>query len=154
MSRVRSGDTKPEFVLRSLLHRAGYRFRLRRKDLPGTPDIVLPRYRLAIFVHGCFWHRHTGCRRASTPAANQERWEKKFARNKQRDREVQQALSANGWRVHVVWECELMRSPHAVFEEIQRLLGAKPKDYPLPEKRDLLKVAEEKLQAKFYKTSS
>ncbi|MDZ7317233.1 MAG: very short patch repair endonuclease [candidate division KSB1 bacterium] len=148
MSRVRSGDTKPEFLLRSLLHRAGVRFRLHRHDLPGKPDLVLPRHRLAIFVHGCFWHRHPGCRRASTPSSNRERWLAKFAKNQQRDAQVREALEAAGWRVHVVWECELMRSPQSVAETILDLVAA-PKPYALPGRRELLKVAEAKFREKF-----
>ena len=78
MSRVRSTDTKPEFIVRSLLHRAGFRFSLKRTDLIGKPDIVLPKYKTVIFVHGCYWHRHPGCSRASTPSTNREKWENKF----------------------------------------------------------------------------
>ena len=85
----------------------GFRFRLHRKDLPGTPDVVLPRYRTVIFVHGCFWHRHPGCKKASMPQTNREFWEKKLARNVERDAEVIRELTRTGWRVLVVWECEL-----------------------------------------------
>lgn len=81
MSRVRSSNTKPEFIVRSLLHRAGIRFSLKRKDLIGKPDIILPKYKTVIFVHGCFWHRHPGCKRASTPSTNREKWQAKFNRN-------------------------------------------------------------------------
>lgn len=150
MSRIRSTDTRPEFVLRSLLHRAGYRFRLRRKDLPGHPDIVLPRYRCVIFVHGCFWHRHQDCKRATMPATNPDKWAAKFAKNQQRDAEVKALLEAQGWRVYVVWECELMKDPPAAVEELIQRLGGAKKPYALPEKRDILKVAEEKFQTKFY----
>lgn len=106
MSRVRGSDTKPERRVRSLLHRLGYRFRLHRKDLPGTPDIVLPKYRTVVFVHGCYWHRHPGCKRASTPQTNREKWERKFENNVERDGRNQEELEALGWRVVVVWECE------------------------------------------------
>jgi DNA mismatch endonuclease (patch repair protein) len=107
MARVKGRDTGPEKRLRSLLFRQGFRFRLHKADLPGTPDIVLPRYRTAVFVHGCFWHRHAGCRRASTPASNVAYWERKFRRTVERDAAVAAALEALGWRVVVVWECEL-----------------------------------------------
>ena len=106
MSRIRGSNTKPELRVRSLLHQLGYRFRLHRKDLPGTPDIVLPKHRTVVFVHGCYWHRHAGCKRASTPTKNREKWERKFARNVERDRRNRSDLEALGWRVVVVWECE------------------------------------------------
>lgn len=107
MSRVKGRNTEPERRVRSLLHRLGFRFRVQRKDLPGTPDIVLPKYKTVIFVHGCFWHRHAGCKRATTPANNAEYWQKKFARNLARDARVQQELKESGWQVIIVWECEL-----------------------------------------------
>jgi len=107
MARVRSKDTKPELVVRSLLHRMGYRFRLHGKALPGKPDIVLPKYRKAVFVHGCFWHRHGVCRPLSLPATNTEFWAEKFAANVTRDRRKLRALRNAGWGVLVVWECQL-----------------------------------------------
>lgn len=107
MSRIRGTGTKPEVRVRSLLHRLGYRFRLNRRDLPGRPDIILPRYRAAIFVHGCFWHRHSGCSKASLPETNAEKWSVKLARNTERDRENREALEEVGWRVATVWQCEL-----------------------------------------------
>jgi len=106
MSRIRSRDTNPELRVRRALHSMGYRFRLYRKDLPGTPDIVLPRHRTAIFVHGCFWHQHQGCRRASDPKTRREYWGPKLARNVERDGDHTVALKALGWRVIVIWECE------------------------------------------------
>jgi DNA mismatch endonuclease (patch repair protein) len=106
MSRIRGRDTKPELVVRSLLHRMGYRFRLHRKDLPGKPDIVLPKYRTVVFVHGCFWHRHSGCKYAYVPKSRVKFWQGKFERNIERDAEVRSALRALGWQVLVVWECE------------------------------------------------
>lgn len=108
MSRVKNKDTRPELMVRSLLHRMGYRFRLHRRDLPGSPDIVLPRHRTVIFVHGCFWHRHPGCRRATTPKNNHEYWERKFNRNKDRDEKANAALEERGWKVLTVWECEVV----------------------------------------------
>jgi DNA mismatch endonuclease (patch repair protein) len=106
MSRIRGKDTRPELRVRSALHRLGYRFRLNRRDLPGKPDIVLPRYQTVIFVHGCFWHRHPGCRFAYTPKSRVEFWQAKFQRNVERHREVEEELTTLGWRVLVIWECE------------------------------------------------
>jgi DNA mismatch endonuclease (patch repair protein) len=106
MSRIRDRDTAPEKTVRSMLHRLGYRFRLRRKDLPGRPDIVLPRFRAVIFVHGCFWHRHRGCKFAYMPKSRVEFWGKKFAGNVERDKQTGQSLRKMGWRVMVVWECQ------------------------------------------------
>lgn len=107
MSRIRSSNTAPEVALRSALHALGIRFRLHRKDLPGKPDLVLPRYRTAVFVHGCFWHRHEDCKIATTPKSNTEFWVKKFDRNVARDARTRELLEEMGWRVIVVWECEL-----------------------------------------------
>ncbi|MBN2179035.1 MAG: DNA mismatch endonuclease Vsr [Deltaproteobacteria bacterium] len=107
MSRIRSKNTGPERQVRSLLHSLGFRFRLHRRDLPGSPDMVLPKYSTIVFVHGCFWHQHPGCKAACKPKSNTEYWLPKLARNKQRDRENQKALKALGWNVVVVWECEL-----------------------------------------------
>lgn len=106
MRSVGRTDTGPEVEVRSLLHRSGFRFRKNVRSLPGTPDIVLPRYRTVVFVHGCFWHQHPGCRRATKPASRQEYWDAKLARNIERDREKSDRLIAAGWRVIVVWECE------------------------------------------------
>lgn len=107
MAQVKDRDTGPERAVRSLLHRLGCRFRLHRADLPGTPDIVLPKRRTVIFVHGCFWHRHAGCRRATMPASNTEYWKRKFSRIVARDAQNTLRLEQDGWRVMVVWECEL-----------------------------------------------
>jgi len=110
MSRIRSKDTGPEMRVRSALHRAGYRFRLHVKDLPGKPDIVLPKYKTVIFVHGCFWHRHKGCSNATMPSTNQEFWKEKFKRNVDRDKREQAELKKLGWNVIVVWECEVEKT--------------------------------------------
>jgi DNA mismatch endonuclease, patch repair protein len=107
MSKIRSRDTKPELVVRSLLHRLGYRFRLHALNVTGRPDIVLPRYRSVIFVHGCFWHRHKGCALAYEPKSGREFWQKKFQRNIERDERVKRDLLGQGWQVIYVWECEL-----------------------------------------------
>lgn len=106
MSRIKGRDTKPEIAVRSLLHSMGYRFRLQRKDLPGKPDIVLQKYKTAIFVHGCFWHAH-GCKDSGTPKTNTEFWQKKLADNVRRDARKQQELQDSGWNVLVIWDCQL-----------------------------------------------
>lgn len=106
MSRIRSRDTTPERAVRSLLHRAGFRFRLHVKKLPGSPDLVLPRYGCAILVHGCFWHRHKGCKYSYTPKSRLTFWRNKFTANTARDKLVRQQLRQLGWHVIVVWECE------------------------------------------------
>jgi DNA mismatch endonuclease (patch repair protein) len=115
MARIRSRDTRPEKQLRSLLHKAGYRFRINVKQLPGSPDIVLPKYRTAIFVHGCFWHRHAGCKYAYNPKSRIEFWENKFRGTKERDLQKTKELEASGWSVLVVWECELVNNARAVL---------------------------------------
>ena len=107
MSAIKSKNTKPEIIVRKLLHSKGYRFRLHKKDLPGSPDIVLPKYKTAIFVHGCFWHRHQNCKYASTPKTRQEFWEAKFRENINRDKKHQENLSSMGWKIIIVWECEI-----------------------------------------------
>lgn len=107
MSRIRDRDTKPEITVRSLLHRRGFRFRLHARDLPGSPDILLPKYQTALFVHGCFWHRHPGCKFAYHPKSRTAFWNNKFTANVERDKKVHNALARLGWNVIVVWECEL-----------------------------------------------
>lgn len=107
MASVKSCNTKPEVMVRKLLHSLGYRFRLQRKDLPGRPDIVLPKYKIAIFVNGCFWHRHKGCKKATMPTSHLEYWKAKFARNITRDKENYHKLEELGWNVLIIWECEL-----------------------------------------------
>lgn len=107
MSRIKSKDTTPERIVRSFLHHNGFRFRLHVKDLPGHPDIVLPKYKTVIEVRGCFWHRHPGCRQATTPSTNIDFWQEKFKRNVDRDRNNEKRLNELGWNLIVVWECEL-----------------------------------------------
>ena len=107
MSRIRSVDSKPELLLRRSLHAAGYRYRLHVSSLPGRPDIVLPKRRKVIFVHGCFWHQHTGCKDGRTPRSRLEYWEPKLKRNRERDAAAIDELQSQGWRVMVVWECEV-----------------------------------------------
>lgn len=105
MSAVRNKDTVPEVTVRRLLHRMGYRFRLHAQNLPGKPDIVLPKYKLCIFVHGCFWHRHIGCNRATVPSSNTEFWQLKFEKNINRDEYVRAELERLGWKVCIIWTC-------------------------------------------------
>ena len=106
MSAIKSKNTKPEIAVRKMLHALGYRFRLHRKDLPGSPDIVLPKYKTVIFVHGCFWHRHENCKYASTPKTRKEFWNKKFTTNIERDIQIQEKIKNIDWRSVVIWECE------------------------------------------------
>ena len=107
MSRIRSKDTSPEKKVRSLLHQMGYRFRLHVKRLPGQPDIVLPKYKKVVFVHGCFWHLHKGCRDGTIPKTQHEKWKTKLERNVERDKVHMRQLRKRGWKAIVVWECEV-----------------------------------------------
>lgn len=113
MSHIRSVNTKPEVALRRALWRRGFRYHVNFKGLPGTPDIVLPRYRTVVFVHGCFWHGHKGCKDYVVPKTNTDFWVKKLARNQERDQEVWRNLEAKGWFVIIVWECELPKTKFA-----------------------------------------
>lgn len=115
-------DTKPELAVRRLIHAMGYRFRLHRRDLPGSPDIVLPGRRKVVQVHGCFWHQHDGCRRATLPLSRRDYWLPKLARNKERDVRAEQALVDLGWKTTTVWECELAK-PEAVARRLRAFLG-------------------------------
>jgi DNA mismatch endonuclease (patch repair protein) len=124
MSRIRGKDTVPEIRLRSLLHRAGHRFRLHRKDLPGRPDIVLPGAKVAVYVHGCYWHRHEGCRLSTMPSSNVDFWRAKFERTVERDHENVEALKVAGWTPVVIWECELRAEPEATLHRIQKAIGS------------------------------
>ncbi len=118
MRGVRSKDTKPERRVRSLLHRNGYRFRIHDAMLPGTPDIVLPKHRTVIFVHGCFWHHHDGCRHARYPTSNSAFWRAKIERTRERDIRHEAALTQDGWHVITVWECEL-DDPARLFGDVE-----------------------------------
>jgi len=106
MSRIQSKNTRPEKRVRSALHKMGYRFRIHRKDLPGSPDIVLPKFETVILVHGCYWHRHEGCSNATTPKTNKAFWQEKFQNNIDRDLKNTDKLKGLGWNVKVIWECE------------------------------------------------
>lgn len=123
MSRIRSKGMKPERVVRSMVHRLGYRFRLHRRDLPGNPDLVFPRYRAVIFVNGCFWHWHpdAACPIAGMPKSNRSYWEPKLTRTRVRDRMNNDLLEAEGWRVLTIWECEL-NNPLDVAKRVEDFL--------------------------------
>jgi DNA mismatch endonuclease (patch repair protein) len=122
MSRIRGKDSQPELALRRGLHRLGLRYRLHAKDLPGKPDLVFPRYKAVVFVHGCFWHRHEGCKIATIPKSNTPFWVEKFTKNKSRDARVADSLKNLGWRVFVVWECDL--APSKVTKTADQLHAA------------------------------
>jgi DNA mismatch endonuclease (patch repair protein) len=123
MAQIKGTDTKPEILVRSMLHRAGYRFRKNVHTLPGKPDIVLPKYKTVIFVHGCFWHRHKGCKQATTPKSNLEFWQKKFERNVSNDRKHARALKKLGWNVVTVWSCQL-KKPDRLMNRLAFSLAA------------------------------
>ena len=122
MRRIRSKNTSPELALRRLIHRLGYRFRLHRKDLAGRPDIVFPGRRKVIFVHGCFWHQHFGCREGRIPGSRLDYWAPKLKRNQIRDAVSLACLEGQGWKVLVVWECELKNS-QPLIKTLKRFLG-------------------------------
>ncbi|WP_247768116.1 DNA mismatch endonuclease Vsr [Bradyrhizobium sp. 192] len=124
MRAVRQAHTGPELIVRRLLHGSGLRFRLHQRGLPGRPDIVLPKHRTVIFVHGCFWHRHAGCPKATMPKTRIEFWREKFNRNVSRDHGIEQALVDAGWRVLTIWECETGR-PEALKEKLRTQFGLK-----------------------------
>jgi DNA mismatch endonuclease, patch repair protein len=121
MSRIRATDTAPERFVRSMLHRQGYRFTLHRNDLPGKPDIVLPKYNTVIFVHGCFWHGHRCAKGKRRPKTNTQYWEAKIVKNKQRDRKAVRELAQAGWKVIIVWECQLAHSDQ-LLDRLQKSL--------------------------------
>ncbi len=125
MSRVPSRDTGPELLVRRALHRSGYRFRLHRSDLPGSPDIVLPRFGTVVFVHGCFWHGHD-CKRAKLPKSNASYWERKIRRTQARDRAASEELRKRGWRMQVIWTCSI----ESGVQELLACLGGGHPDGP------------------------
>lgn len=124
MSRIRGKDTSPEKLVRSALHQMGFRFSLHRADLPGKPDIVLPKYQTVVFVHGCFWHQHKGCKRCSIPKSNAEYWRSKLQRNVKRFIDVSKQLSAKGWRIIVVWECKT-KNPGKLKKNLAKKIRSK-----------------------------
>ena len=121
MSGIRGKNTQPELAVRRYLHAHGFRFRLHRRDLPGKPDVVLPKYRTAVFVHGCYWHRHEGCKYATTPSSNREFWQRKFRENVERDQRNRAQLAAAGWHVLVIWECQT--DPTHLHQCVDRILN-------------------------------
>lgn len=121
MSGIRGKNTKPEMAVRRFLHAHGYRFRIHRKDLPGNPDMVFPRLKICLFVHGCFWHRHMGCRYATTPKTRPEFWNDKFQKNVARDQASIDSLEALGWQVLVVWECQLKNDKNALAKLLSKM---------------------------------
>lgn len=122
MSMIKGKNTKPEMLVRSVCHELGLRYRLHRKDFPGKPDLVFPKYRLCIFVHGCFWHRHPGCKYAYTPKSRLDFWLPKLAKNVERDIEAQQALLELGWSVAIIWECHT-KNRELLRTEIRKIFG-------------------------------
>ena len=130
MARVKSKNTSPELVVRRALHAAGVRFRL-NVSMPGSPDIVLPSRRIAIFVHGCFWHRHPECKRATTPQTNVDYWQRKFSRNVKRDIEVKLAIQQLGWQHLTIWECDT-KLPEVLDSIIEHVKSAPKSDARLP----------------------
>lgn len=121
MSKIKGKNTGPERIVRALLHRAGYRFRLHALNMAGKPDIVLPKHRAVVFVHGCFWHRHSRCPDTTTPKSHKKFWADKFARNVANDRKHLRQLRRQGWRVAVVWECQL-KNPGKVLARLHKFL--------------------------------
>ena len=126
MSRIKGKDTKIEVEVRKYLFSKGYRFRKNDKRYPGKPDIVLPKYHVAIFVHGCFWHRHEGCKDATTPKTRMEFWLEKFDKNVKNDQIKQEKLRELGWKVIVIWECELKRSFQETMDKVEKELTRTP----------------------------
>ncbi len=131
MARVKAKDSKPEMAVRRCTHALGYRYSLHRRNLPGTPDLVLPRLRKAIFVHGCFWHRHHGCSRATSPKTRATFWAAKFVDNVSRDARAQEALRAVGWDVLVIWECETFNE-QMLRARLKRFLAARKRQTTNP----------------------
>lgn len=123
MSKIRSKDTKPEITLRSVLHQLGYRFSIHKKDLPGKPDIVLPKYNTVIFVHGCFWHYHEDCREGRIPNTNSKFWKEKLAKNVEKDKMHIKGCNELGWKVIVVWECEIEKEINTTVEKVIKVLN-------------------------------
>jgi len=121
MSRIRGYDTKPELTVRSIVHRMGFRFRLHGEDLPGNPDIILPKHKKLIFIHGCFWHGHKGCKRSKRPSSNVLFWQNKLDKNAERDKQKQKELTKLGWKYLVIWQCEITK-PKLLRNKIKRFL--------------------------------
>jgi len=124
MASIRARDTQPELIVRRYLHGLGFRYRLAPRDLPGKPDLVLPKHNLVVFVHGCFWHGHIGCRFATVPATRTAFWTDKIATNRARDRIKEAQLHASGWRIAVVWECALKTNREAALQRLVDFIGS------------------------------
>jgi DNA mismatch endonuclease, patch repair protein len=122
MSKVRSKNTKPEIIIRRRLFALGYRYRLNVVNLPGKPDIVLPKYRTVILIHGCFWHQHPGCKKATIPKTNSDFWRQKLLRNVERDRVITEELKSAGWQVIILWECEIKKDQNKIANDIDNQL--------------------------------
>lgn len=136
MSRIRGRNTRPELVVRRYLHARGFRFRLHRKGLPCRPDLIMPRFNLIIFVHGCFWHRHEQCSYATHPRTRQDFWSDKFTRNVQRDQRQYHELQAAGWRILVIWECGIKLTPGCIEKIVPLIQGqASFSEWPAPPPR-------------------
>ena len=121
MSRISGSNTKPEIIVRKIIHAMGFRYRLHVRNLPGTPDIVLPRHKKVVFVHGCFWHGHKGCKRSQRPSANSEFWNRKIEQNMARDKKVIKGLQKLGWRPLIIWECKT-RNPLSLRKILAKFL--------------------------------
>lgn len=130
MAKIRSENTKPERILRSTLHRQGYRFRIHKKDLPGKPDIALPKHRTLIFVHGCFWHYHEHCREGRIPSTNSKFWQEKLCKNVEKDKRNVKACEELGWKVLVVWECEVEKKLEDTIRKVKEKLSEKLQPSP------------------------
>ena len=141
MAKIRDKNTGPERAVRSLLHRAGYRFRIHVRGLPGTPDVVLPKYRTVVFVHGCFWHRHRGCKIATMPHSHVAFWTEKFRRNVANDARHRRRLRRLGWQVVVVWSCQL-KHPERILAKIEKALRPRRRICRLVQPQRLPLVAE------------
>ena len=128
MSGIRSKNTKPELAVRKFLHANGFRYRIHRKDLPGNPDLVFPKLRLCLFVHGCFWHRHVGCRYTTSPKTRTHFWNEKFQKNVARDIANIQSLETSGWEVLIVWECQLREDENALEKLLAKIEALRTKD--------------------------
>lgn len=129
MSHIRSKNTKSEIMVRKYLHRLGFRFRLHGSKLPGKPDIVLPKYKCVVFVHGCFWHAHEGCKYYRDPKSNAEYWIPKIQRNVERDKQAVRELTSMGWKVEIVWECELKKDAERRLNELVRSIAGRKQSY-------------------------
>ena len=136
MSGIRGKNTKPEMVVRRRLHAMGFRFRLHDRTLAGSPDIILPKWRACVFVHGCFWHRHEGCQFATTPSTRADFWSEKFSRNVERDRQVAIRLIDAGWRVATVWECALRKNEAATIKQLADWVCSETPDVEIGRPKD------------------